>query len=106
MQKNPGNKDLIKYPGKVEIINSEKGVKKVLPNTEKIIEKKNQKIAAKGKNNFGKNEFKDISDQKTAEQTLESYSTMYDNVEMKVKKMIETKMDPRLNIQFDKMVRK
>jgi hypothetical protein len=44
-------------------------------------------------------DFKDLYDQKLAEQTLESYK-------LKVKKMIETKTDPRLNAKFDSQVRK
>lgn len=52
-----------------------------------------------GGGSHGHNDFKDLYDQKLAEQTLESYK-------LKVKRMIETKTDPRLNARFDKEVRK
>ena len=71
LQKNSNTKDVIKYPGKVEIKKVDGSIE-LLPNTEKIIEKKNPKAIIKNKGS--KNEYKELYDQKTAQQTLQSYS--------------------------------
>lgn len=102
---NKSEKDpnVIKYPGRVDIVKNQEVVGQ-LPNTEKIVDKKSNKTTLKSKPNqaggkiaFG--EGRQGTEQKGAEQSLETYK-------LKVKKMIETKQDPRLNVRFDQMYKK
>lgn len=59
-----------------------------------------------GKMKGPRGDFKQFFDQKTSDQTLESYRNTYINKELKVKKMKQTKEDPKLNIKFDKTIKK
>lgn len=87
---------MIKYPGKIDIVRGDK-ILETLPIFEKNQEKKAQKPTGKSKQTNPlikasmNNDFKELSELKTAEQNLETYSTIIVYLEQKVKKMIETK---------------
>ena len=69
--------NIIKYPGKVEVFKNNKIVE-MLPNYEKIVDKKSNKAAMKNKpNQSSKINYGDLregNDQKSPEQNLETYS--------------------------------
>lgn len=62
---------MIKYPWKTEIVAGDKTY--LLPNVESIVEKerRQEKVGVKGKG--PRAEFKELFDQKSSDQTLESY---------------------------------
>ena len=67
--------NVIKYPGKVDIVKNDKIVE-TLPNVQKIIDKKSHKAAFKNKPNPAAklNYDRDGNEQKSPEQNLQTYS--------------------------------
>lgn len=61
---------MIKYPWKVEITKGDKTVE-LLPNVEKVVDKEKKQDKVIGKSKGGpRNDFKDLFDQKSTDQTL------------------------------------